>query len=554
MAGIVVIGCADQSLAYELRSQLAEAAEVEVVGVAETTAELTALVIQHDPNLILVHDQLGPEPVHQVVRDLSLRRPAAVSIVVSSDNEAEAIGAAMDAGARGVLAYPLTFADVQVRVVNALEWSRHMMALLANAGPAETGARGRATVVAVTGSKGGVGTTTVATHLAWDIRRELPSHKVLLVDLDLEKGDVTSLIEARYRTSIADLAKVSQDLSVRTVADAVFEHESGLHLLLPPADVRDVEWVTPAAVRQIVALLRQQYDLVVIDVGAHVTPVQAAVVEIADEVISVVTPDLISLRALRRNLGWWDSLAVRKPEGVHVLLNKHSRLDEVQPETMRRLSPSGLMQTVLPDMVRRLETAANSRSPELVSEAAWWKGLRALGRELGVVRSPAAAKSAEPVLAPATVPPAQPSQHAQHPLAEAQAEVPVAPSRRDNRSTRREARERGSASVELLGVFPWVIVLVLIMWQLGVAGMTFVWTGYAASAAARSVALNETSAEVTAAARERMPSGMRSDFTVWVDPADESRVTVTSHVPLVAPGILSTPWTVEIDRFVVVEP
>ena len=71
MAGIVVIGCADQSVAYELRSQLAEAADVEVVGVAETTTELTAMVIQNEPNLVLVHDQLGPEPVHQVVRDLS---------------------------------------------------------------------------------------------------------------------------------------------------------------------------------------------------------------------------------------------------------------------------------------------------------------------------------------------------------------------------------------------------------------------------------------------------------------------------------------------------
>ena len=124
MAGTVVIGCADQSLAYELRSQLAEVAEVEVVGRRrDAPTELADLVLQHEPNVVLVHDLLGPEPVHQVVRDLGLRRPASAAIVVTSDGDPESLAAAMDAGARGVLAYPLSFADVAARVNTALEWS-----------------------------------------------------------------------------------------------------------------------------------------------------------------------------------------------------------------------------------------------------------------------------------------------------------------------------------------------------------------------------------------------------------------------------------------------
>ena len=60
---------------------------------------------------------------------------------------------------------------------------------------------------------------------------------------------------------------------------------SGLDLLLVPDDVREVEAVTAPAIRRVLAMLRQAYDLVVIDVGSRVTPVQAAVVEMADEVI-----------------------------------------------------------------------------------------------------------------------------------------------------------------------------------------------------------------------------------------------------------------------------
>jgi pilus assembly protein CpaE len=494
-----------------------------------------------------VHDQLGPEPVHQTIRDLGLRRPATVPIVVSSDNDPEALAAAMDAGARGVLAYPLSFADVQQRVVSALDWSRHLTSLIASSREGDGGPRGRANVVAVTGSKGGVGTSTIVTHVAWDIRREVPSYKVLVIDLDLEKGDVTSLVEARYRTSIADLAKVSEDLSVRTVADAVFEHESGLHMLLPPEDVRDVEWVTPAAIRQIIALVRQQYDLVMIDLGAHVTPVQAAVVEIADEVVSVVTPDLISLRALRRNLGWWESLAVRKPDSVHVLLNRHSRVDEVQPDTARRLSPAPLLETVVPDLGRKLETSMNSRSPELVDDPAWWKALRAFGREIGLVRV-AADGPARTGAAPAG--PAPEAQTAQAVPATEKTGRGVLPTRRRARA----GDDTGSASVELLGVLPTIALVCVVLWQLGIVGVTYVWTGHAAAAAARSLSLGESASDVRDAAEDRFPPGMRDGLRVSLDPADAGGVSVVSQVPLMMPGVVSSPWDVRVDRSVVREP
>jgi pilus assembly protein CpaE len=525
MAGRVVIGCADQSLAYELRSQLAEAADVEVVAVAETTTDLTAQVLAHAPNLVLVHDQLGPEPVHQVIRDLGLRRPASVAVVLAAANDAESLAGAMDAGARGVLSYPLSFADVQQRVVSALDWSRHMQSLLATTTDGGGSARGRATVVAVSGSKGGVGTTTLVTHLAWDVRRELPSHKVLVVDLDLEKGDVSSYLEARHRTSVADLAKVAQDLSVRTVADAVYEHESGLHLLLPPEDVREVESVTPSAIRQILALLRQQYDLVLIDVGAHVTPLQVAVVEIADEVVSVVTPDLVSIRALRRNLGWWESLQVRKPDQVRVLLNRSSRADELQPEAARRLSPAPLLEGVLPDMGRRLETSVNSRSPELVSDAGWWRSLRAFGREVGVARAQADS-----------------------------AEGPAGDAQDAGRRSRARRADTGSASVELLGALPVLALVCAVVWQLALTGVTYVWTGYAASSAARQVALGRSFTEVDSAATDRFPDAMEDQVEVVVGTPSPSSVRVTAHVPLVMPGVLRTPWDVVVEREVVREP
>jgi pilus assembly protein CpaE len=122
---------------------------------------------------------------------------------------------------------------------------------------------------------------------------------------------------------------------------------------------------------------------VLVDAGSHVTPVQAAAVEAADEVVVVTTPDVLALRTLRRTLQTWEDLGVRKPESARVLLNQVSRSDEVQPETVRRLAQAPVVSVALPAMFRKLEQAVNNRDPLLVKEPAWWQAVRAAGREIG---------------------------------------------------------------------------------------------------------------------------------------------------------------------------
>ena len=163
-------------------------------------------------------------------------------------------------------------------------------------------------MIAVAGAKGGVGTTVIASHLAWDAARSDPNMRVCLVDLDVENGDVPSYLDVSHRVSIADLAKISEDLTPRAVSDTVVVHSSGLHLLLAPREIRDTEFVTPEAVRRILAQLRALYHLVVVDVGSAITTTQAAVVESADVTLQLVTADVPALRAARRQVVAWESL------------------------------------------------------------------------------------------------------------------------------------------------------------------------------------------------------------------------------------------------------
>lgn len=516
----IVIGAAEQSIAYDLRAALTEMHGVEALFVVETTTELVAAVLRLDPDVVLVHDQLGPEPVLQVIRDLSLRRPSCAALVVALAPTAEQFATAMDAGARGVLAYPPSFADLEARVLAAGDWAQQMRRLLVgtsqNSGSSAD--LGRARVITFTGAKGGVGTTTIATHMALDVVRNVPGHQVCLVDLDLEKGDVSGVLEVRHRASIADVAKVSDDLSAQAVGDAVVVHESGLRLLLAPNDVRDVEAVDPRSLREVVAVLRQEYDLVVIDAGAHVTPIQATVVELADEVIVVATPDVLAMRGLRRAITQWEGLGVRKENDLHVLLNRVSRQTTVSADTVRQLTRAPVLSVGLPAMFRRLEPALNSRDPLSVRDEIWWRTLRTIGLEVGLVRT------AEPAGEPATA---------------------AGQRRRAARAGRRG--DAGQATVETVGVLPVLLFALLVVWQLGVAGMTFVWSGHAADAAARALSVR---ADATAAAQRAVPDSVAPSVIVTTA---GNVVTVSVKIP-VGPGLGTFPGQITTSRTVVMEP
>jgi pilus assembly protein CpaE len=530
----IVVAAAEQSIAHDLRAALSEMEAVEALFVVESTSDLVSTVLRLDPDVVLVHDQLGPEPALQAVRDLSLRRPTCAALVVTLAPTAAALAAAMDAGARGMVAYPLSFEDLQARVVVAGDWARQMRRLIStsagNRASENGGSATKGRVVAFTGAKGGVGTTTVATHVALDAvqgpaRSQQPQQPagrwVCLLDLDLEKGDVTGLLELRHRASIADVAKVSQDFSARAVSDAVVVHESGLHLLLTPADVRDVEAVSPRALREVVSVLRQEYDLVVIDGGSHVTPAQAAIVELADELVMVTTPDVLALRGLRRAITTWEGLEVRKENDVRVLVNRMSRHTTVSVETVRQLTRAPVLDVVLPAMFRRLEPALNARDPMLVREDAWWRAIHELGQEVGVgpVRSERAGSRAG--------------------------------GRRRNRARdegRRARRESGAVTLETVGVMPVVLIVAVLVWQAVLYGLTFTWSGQASAAAARAVALH---GDAGAAARAAVPGGVAEDLTVVAGP-DSVRVSI--QVPLIAPGIASLPGAVTVERRVVPEP
>ncbi|WP_225826882.1 AAA family ATPase [Streptomyces naphthomycinicus] len=350
----------------------------------DALARLAAESVDELPEVVVVHERIGPVPALELIREVALRFPAVGVILVSTDAGPALFAAAMDSGARGLVALPLSYEELASRVQAVAQWSTGVRRHLGHGAEVLAGAGG--TVVTVSGAKGGVGATLTAIQLA--LAAQASGRATALVDLDLQTGDIASFLDIQFRRSVADLAAIT-DISPRVLADAVFRHDTGLALLLAPGEGERGEEVTDRAARQLVSALRSRYEVVVVDCGAQLSGAGAAAVEMADTALLVTTPDVIAVRAAKRTVRMWDRLQIRKAEETTVAVNRHTRNAEIQPALVQRITGTALARSAVPANFKELQAVVDAgRVHELDAKSTVKQALWALAGELGLVRAP----------------------------------------------------------------------------------------------------------------------------------------------------------------------
>ncbi|MFJ4902460.1 MULTISPECIES: CpaE family protein [unclassified Streptomyces] len=373
-----------------LLSQLPDAEPAAPVGdstqLIDTLARLAGESLDELPEVVLVHERIGPVPALELVREVSLRFPAVGVVLITADASPSLFSAAMDSGARGLVTLPLGYEELVNRVQSAAQWSVGVRRHLGAGGDVFTGPGG--TVVTVSGAKGGVGTTVAAVQLA--LAAQASGRTVALVDMDLQSGDIASYLDVQFRRSIVDLAAIS-DISPRVLADAVFSHSTGIALLLAPGEGERGEEVSDRAARQIVGALRSRYEVLIIDCGAQMSGANAAAIEMADTALLVTTPDVVAVRGAKRIVRMWDRLQIRKAEETTTVVNRFNRNTEIQPALIQKITGTRLAGTSIPANFKELQSAVDAgRMHELDQKGVVKQALWALAGELGLVK-PAAA-------------------------------------------------------------------------------------------------------------------------------------------------------------------
>jgi len=157
-----------------------------------------------------------------------------------------------------------------------------------------------AAVATVFSTKGGVGKTVIATNLG--VALASMGRKVVLVDLDLQFGDVGIMLGLEPTHTISEAAQAAERLDIELLRGLLVPHDSGLMCLLAPTQPEEAEGITPGRIARIIELLAGEFDLVIIDTGASFDESVLTALDRSRHVLAVTMMDVASIKNTRISL------------------------------------------------------------------------------------------------------------------------------------------------------------------------------------------------------------------------------------------------------------
>jgi pilus assembly protein CpaE len=273
------------------------------------------------PDLAIVNLDGDKQKALSMIGQISAENPKLPILTISHDHQALLMS--LQKGAKYFLTHPVTLEDMLAALRRALGESGGGNSTEQSSFGSTGRQSGASSIIAVLGSRGGVGTTTLAVNLAATLAAD-PASAAALIDLDLALGDADIALEVNgiENISIADLARNIERLDMNFLRRAMAKHEaSGLSVLRHPLELAEVSLVHEGHVERVLNLLKISYTHLVLDLSKSLLPTDLMALRMADTILLVAQLELSSLRNVVRlihALGGEENLA----DKVRVVINR----------------------------------------------------------------------------------------------------------------------------------------------------------------------------------------------------------------------------------------
>jgi pilus assembly protein CpaE len=293
-----------------IQSMLPDNSTIEVVGIINGLEESWRTMQETESDLLIVacegYSDRALYFIDAAVKDQS-DRPVVVMTTGSPNGFVRRV---FESGADDILTLP----EPTERIAFALE-----KAVARRRGAAVASGIALAPMICVLGPKGGTGKTLVSTNLS--VSLALAGHKVALVDLDLQFGDIGLSLGLRPDKTIHDLVRSGGSLDADKLGAYLVKHESGLNVLMAPTRPDQASTVTVDFLRDVFTTLRSMCDYVIVDTPPGFTPEVIAAIDLSSDVCIVGMLDSLSLKNTKLGLETLELMGY-DPQHITLVLNR----------------------------------------------------------------------------------------------------------------------------------------------------------------------------------------------------------------------------------------
>jgi pilus assembly protein CpaE len=286
MTRIILVEPTDGSRS-ELERLLAGPGPFRLIEVARSYSDGAKAAARHDADLVVIG--LDGDPTEAIRLVQAWARSGTPVLPASRSRDGELILGAIRAGAREFLTLPPTADELRAAIERV-------------ARPPEVAQQVTASrLVAVLGSAGGVGCTTLAVNLATGLAKD-PAHEVVLVDFDLILGAVDACLDLVPDQTLADVAGCVDRLDPTLLKRSLTRHASGLYVLPGARSLDEAAKMDHEALRRVLEKLGETFPTVIVDLSKGLQTSDFAALEMAESVLLVIQLEPACLRNAVRML------------------------------------------------------------------------------------------------------------------------------------------------------------------------------------------------------------------------------------------------------------
>ena len=284
--------------------------EIQIVGVVDGLED-SWTTLQETPTDLLVVACPGSSDRALFLVDGAVKQRPERPVVVFSEGSANGfVQRAFEAGADDFLTLPQSPEDVLFALRKAVA-RRH--------GASAASGVALSPMICVLGPKGGTGKTLTSCNLAVSLAQS--GHKVAVVDLDLQFGDVGLALGLAPERTLHELAKSGGSLDDEKLDGYLATHSSGARALIAPTRPDHAGVVTTEFLREVYATLRSSHEYVIVDTPPGFTPEVIASIDSSSHVCMVGMLDSLSLKNTKLGFETLELMGY-DPERTRLVLNR----------------------------------------------------------------------------------------------------------------------------------------------------------------------------------------------------------------------------------------
>lgn len=274
----------------------------------------------HLPYLVIIELTRTDEQALQKIETLLQSRQATELFVLAESTDASLLMRLMRMGVKEFL--PLPF--------KSQEFEAAIERFKARTGPAgQITPKKSGQIISVVGSKGGVGTTTVAVNLAVTLTRLDKNQTVCLLDMNTLFGDTPLFLDLRPKYHWGEITKNIDRLDDMFLKNVLSVHSSGVHLLPSPAYLNGHVAPSPKIIDVLLGLMRTMFDFVIVDGGQSLDDTALRALQISDNILLVAVLSMPCLSNTNRLLKSFIDLGYVSKSQVKVVINRYMKKTEI---------------------------------------------------------------------------------------------------------------------------------------------------------------------------------------------------------------------------------